>query len=95
MSVLLRPIITEKSQAANAKGQYAFQVSVSANKIEIAKAIEKMYGVSVDSVNTITQFGKKKSRMTKAGVSSGRTSTFKKAIIKLAEGELIDFYAEL
>ncbi len=95
MSVLVKPIVTEKSQAANAKGKYAFEVAMKSNKIEIAKAVEKMYGVTVESVNTIRQIGKKKSRMTKAGVSSGKTATIKKALVTLAEGELIDFYAEL
>jgi large subunit ribosomal protein L23 len=95
MSVLKKPIVTEKSQALNSKGKYTFKVSLDANKIEIASAIEKMYGVTVDKVNTITQIGKKKSRMTKSRLSSGKTSTFKKAIVTLKEGELIDFYAEL
>ncbi|MFC3810107.1 50S ribosomal protein L23 [Lacihabitans lacunae] len=95
MIVLKRPIITEKSQGMNPKGKYTFEVSRDANKIQIAAAIEKMYGVSVDKVSTITQFGKKKSRMTKTKLSSGRTSTFKKAIVSLKSGEMIDFYAEL
>jgi large subunit ribosomal protein L23 len=95
MSVLKRPIITEKTQQLNTKGQYAFEVALDANKIQIANAIEKMYGVTVAGVSTLRQFGKKKSRMTKTKVSSGHTSTFKKAIITLKEGEMIDFYAEL
>lgn len=95
MSVLKRPIITEKSQGLNAQGKYTFEVSMGSNKIEIAKAVEKMYGVTVDSVTTIRQIGKMKSRMTKAKVTSGRKSTIKKAIVKVKEGEMIDFYAEL
>lgn len=95
MSVLKRPIITEKSQGMNAKGKYSFEVSRDANKIQIASAVEKMYGVNVEKVSTLNQFGKKKSRMTKTKLSTGRTSTFKKAIVTLKEGELIDFYAEL
>ncbi|NBA87466.1 50S ribosomal protein L23 [Emticicia sp. CRIBPO] len=95
MSVLKRPIISEKSQGLNTKGKYTFEVNLNANKIQIAKAVENMYGVTVAEVATITQFGKKKSRMTKTKVSSGRTSTFKKAIVTLKEGELIDFYAEI
>jgi large subunit ribosomal protein L23 len=54
-----------------------------------------MYGVTVEKVNTITQIGKKKSRMTKSRLSSGKTSTFKKAMVTLKDGDLIDFYAEL
>ncbi|MGR3809858.1 50S ribosomal protein L23 [Jiulongibacter sp. NS-SX5] len=95
MSVLKRPIITEKSQELNAKGKYTFEVAMGSNKIEIAKAVEQMYGVSVDSVSTIRQFGKSKSRMTRSKVTSGRTPTIKKAIVTLAEGEMIDFYADL
>jgi large subunit ribosomal protein L23 len=95
MSILRKPIITEKTQSLNAAGKYTFQVDRDANKIQIASAIEKMYGVSVEKVNTITQIGKKKSRMTRTKMSSGKTSTFKKAIITLKKGELIDFYAEL
>ncbi len=94
MSVLKRPIITEKSQKLNPQGKYTFEVNRGANKIEIASAIEKMYGVSVDKVSTITQYGKKKSRMNKSKLTSGKTATFKKAIVSLKEGELIDFYAE-
>ncbi|MFN3851769.1 MAG: 50S ribosomal protein L23 [Spirosomataceae bacterium] len=95
MSVLKRPIITEKSQKSTAKGKYAFEVDMNANKIEIAKAVEKMYGVTVTDVNTIRQIGKKKSRMTRSRASVGKTSTFKKAIVTLQEGELIDFYDNL
>lgn len=95
MSILKRPIITEKTQALNAKNKYTFEVGRDANKISIAAAIEKMYGVTVEKVNTITQIGKKKSRMTRTKISSGKTATYKKAIVTLKEGEIIDFYAEL
>lgn len=95
MSILRKPIISEKSQTLTAKGKYTFEVSRDANKIQIAAAIEKMYGVTVDKVNTLTQIGKKKSRMTRTKMSSGKTATFKKAIVTLKEGELIDFYGEL
>lgn len=95
MSILKRPIITEKTQGLNAKNKYTFEVGRDANKISIAAAVEKMYGVTVEKVNTITQIGKKKSRMTRTKVSSGKTGTYKKAIVTLKEGEIIDFYAEL
>jgi large subunit ribosomal protein L23 len=95
MSVLKRPIITEKSQKHTSKGKFVFEVAIDANKIQIAKAVEKMYGVSVTDVNTIRQIGKKKSRMTRKRSSSGVTSTFKKAIVSLKEGEMIDFYENL
>lgn len=95
MGVLRKPIITEKSQTQVAKGKFAFEVDLNANKIEIAKAVEKMYGVTVTDVNTVRQIGKKKSRMTRSRVSSGRTATFKKAIVTLQEGDMIDFYDNL
>lgn len=95
MSVLKRPLVTEKSQTLNAKGKYVFEVELKANKIEIATEVEKMYGVTVASVTTLRQLGKKKSRMTRTKVTSGRTATFKKAIVTLQEGDIIDFYAEL
>lgn len=95
MSVLKRPIITEKSQMLNAKGKYTFEVTLNANKIQVAKAIEDMYNVNVVSVSTLVQFGKKKSRMTRSKMTSGLTPTVKKAIVTLKEGEMIDFYAEL
>ena len=95
MSVLLGPIVTEKSQSLNAKGRYTFKVATNANKIEIAKAVEKLYGVNVVSVNTIKQIGKVKSRMTRGKVTTGKTATYKKAIVGLAEGEIIDLYAEI
>ncbi|MGL4630631.1 MAG: 50S ribosomal protein L23 [Leadbetterella sp.] len=95
MSILRKPVITEKSQALNASGKYTFEVDMNANKLQIAKAVEKMFGVSVKDVNTLVQIGKKKSRMTKTKMSSGKTSTVKKAIVTLKAGEIIDFYAEM
>lgn len=74
MSVLKRPIITEKSQVLNASGKYAFEVALGSNKIQIAKAVEDMYGVTVTDVSTLRQFGKKKSRMTRSKITSGRTA---------------------
>lgn len=95
MSVLKRPLVTEKSQTLSAKGKYVFEVELKSNKIEIANEVEKMYGVTVESVTTLRQFGKKKSRMTRTKVTTGRTATFKKAIVTLQEGDIIDFYSEL
>lgn len=75
--------------------RYGFLVRKDANKIEIKLAIEKMYGVSVESVNTMRYGGKAKSRLTKSGVISGKTKSFKKAIITLAEGDTIDFFSNI
>ncbi len=93
MSVLRKPIVTEKFTALNEKGVYGFIVEKNANKIEIKKAIEKLYGVNVEKVNTVNVFGKSKTRYTKQRIVSGRTQSYKKAIVTLAEGELIDFYS--
>jgi len=92
MSIIKRPILTEKTQELQKGGQYVFEVAGKSNKIEIAKEIKKMYGVDVESVNTLRQFGKKKSRSTKSKITTGYTSTFKKAVITVAKGEVIDFY---
>ena len=92
MSILIKPILTEKYTALNEKGKYSFQVDMKANKVEIKKEVEKLYGVSVQSIQTMRQIGKKKSRSTRTRVSSGHTSTIKKAIVTVAEGEILDFY---
>lgn len=93
MSVLKKPLVTEKISALNEKGVYGFVVDLNANKIEIRKAVEKTYGVSVERVNTMRYQGKKKSRYTKSKVVSGRSPSFKKAMVTVAEGEVIDFYS--
>ncbi|XOV91853.1 MAG: 50S ribosomal protein L23 [Bacteroidota bacterium] len=93
MSVLIKPLVTEKVSAMNERGMYGFIVERKANKIQIKEAIEKAYGVNVESVNTMVHAGKAKSRYTKSGVISGKMPTYKKAIVKVADGELIDFYS--
>ena len=93
MGVLIKPLVSEKMSAMNEHGKYGFIVARSANKVEIKKEVEKTYGVTVESVNTMVQPGKAKSRYTKSGVVEGRTPAFKKAVVKVAEGELIDFYS--
>ena len=96
MSILVKPIITEKMTALGEKlNHFGFVVNGNANKLEIAKAVEEMYGVTVESVNTLTVAAKARSRNTKAGVVTGRKSGYKKAIVKLAEGETIDFFSEI
>lgn len=96
MEVLKKPILTEKMTAMGEKlGRYAFMVDKNANKIQIRKAIEDMYGVNVAAVNTMVYAGKSKSRHTKKGFIQGRTTGFKKAIISLAEGSTIDFYSNI
>jgi len=95
MSILKRPLVTEKVSALNEKGKYGFIVDSDANKVEIKNAVEKQYGVNVEKVNTMTVMGKMKTRYTKAGVLSGRRPNYKKAIVTLAEGEVIDFYSNV
>ncbi len=93
MSVLKKPLITEKVSALNESGKYGFIVDKHANKVEIKKEVEKMYGVTVESVNTMRYQGKVKSRYTKSKVITGRTAGYKKAIVTVAEGDVIDFYS--
>ncbi len=93
MSVLIKPLVTEKISALNEEGRYGFVVSMNANKIQIKRAVEQMYGVTVEDVNTMRYQGKSKSRFTKSGLITGRTASYKKAIVKVADGEVIDFYS--
>ena len=95
MSILKRPLVTEKISSLNEKGKYGFIVDLDANKVEIKHAVEKMYGVNVERVNTLSVMGKKKVRFTKAGTLAGRKPNYKKAIVTLAEGEVIDFYSNV
>ncbi len=93
MSILIKPIVTEKVSAFNEAGQYGFVVAKDANKVEIKNAVEKAYGVTVQRVNTMVYPGKSKSRYTKSGAIEGSTSAYKKAIVKVADGDIIDFYS--
>ncbi|MBR5644051.1 MAG: 50S ribosomal protein L23 [Salinivirgaceae bacterium] len=96
MSIIIRPIITEKMTAQAEKlNRYGFIVDKKADKLQIRKEVEDLYGVSVDSVNTIRYAGKRKSRYTKAGFVEGRTNAYKKAIVTLKEGQSIDFYSNI
>lgn len=96
MDILIKPIVTEKmtGQTETLKC-YGFIVDKRANKHQIKKAVEEMYGVSVDTVNTLRYGGKVKSRFSRTGVVKGRTNAFKKAIVTLAEGDAIDFYSNI
>ncbi len=96
MEILVKPIITEKMTAQAEKlNRYGFVVAKEANKLEIKAAVEKMYNVKVDTVNTQQYVGKIKTRNTTRGVAVGRVNRSKKAIITLKEGEVIDFYASI
>ncbi len=96
MNILIKPLITEKMTTASTKlNCFGFIVNKRANKLEIKKAIEDLYGVTITDISTMTYSGKRKSRNTKSGVILGRTNAFKKAIVKLKEGETIDFYSNI
>jgi large subunit ribosomal protein L23 len=96
MDILIKPLVTEKmNEQSERYNRYGFVVVKSATKPQIKKAIEGMYNVTVDSVNTMVYGGKVKSRYTKSGVISGKTTAYKKAIVTLAEGDNIDFYSNI
>lgn len=94
MEILRKPVITEKMNRITEKQpRYGFIVEKHANKIEIKKAVEKMYGVTVEAVNTMIYRGKSMSRGTKTGVVTGKRPNHKKAIVTLKKGETIDFFS--
>ena len=96
MSIIRKPIITEKmTDQSELYNRFAFVVDRKANKIQIKKAVEEMYDVSVNSVRTMICIGKKRTRGTKSGMIIGRTSTYKKAIVTLSEGDSIYFYSNI
>lgn len=94
--VLIKPILTEKANAQQEKlRRYAFRVDRKANKLEIKKAVELFYGISVVNVNTTVVPAKAKARSTKAGIVQGRKPGYKKALVTVAEGESIDLYSNI
>jgi len=96
MEILIKPIVTEKMTAqGEALNSYGFIVDPRANKLQVKKAVEDLYGVTVASVNTLRYSGKVTSRFTKAGYIKGRKNAFKKAILTLKEGDKIDFYSNI
>ena len=86
--ILVRPLITEKTTMLMQEGKYAFVVAKTANKIEIAKAVETVFNVKVLAVNTLNVMGKTK----RMGKHEGKRPDFKKAIVKLAPGQSIAFF---
>lgn len=96
MEIIIKPVVTEKMTSMTEKlNRYAFIVDRRANKIQIKEAVEKLYGVQVEAVNTINHPGKSRQRYTKGGVINGRTKATKKAIITVADGQVIDFYSNI
>ena len=86
--ILIRPLVTEKSTALMEQGKYVFMVAKEANKIQIANAVAEIFMVKVVSVNTVNVLGK----MKRLGRNAGKRSDYKKAIVKLAAGETIEFF---
>ena len=78
-----------------ARVKYGFIVKPEANKVEIAKEVEALYNVTVESVNTLRYAGKRSSRYTRAGLVRGQKNAYKKAIVTLKEGDAIDFYSNI
>ncbi len=96
MNIIVKPLITEKMTAMGEKlNRYGFVVDKNANKLQIKAAVQDLYGVEVEAVNTMNYSGKLKSRYTKTGIIAGSTKAFKKAIVTLAEGETIDFFSNI
>ncbi|MDR0795395.1 MAG: 50S ribosomal protein L23 [Tannerella sp.] len=97
MGIIIKPIVTEKLTAITNKTphRFGFRVSPTANKLEIKQAVESMYNVVVEDVNTMKFSGKLKSRYTKSGMISGRQGAYKKAIVTLKAGETIDFFSNI
>jgi len=94
--VLIKPILTEKVNKQTEKfRRYTFIVDRKANKLEIKKAVEDFYGVSVINVNTLVIPAKAKNRQTKSGIISGRKPAKKKAMVTVAENEEINLYGEI
>ena len=96
MNILIKPIITEKATTdAELNNRYGFVVDTKANKVEIKKAVEAAYGVSVTAVRTMNVRPDRRVRYTKTGIQTGKTNAIKKAIVQVAEGDTIDFYNNL
>ncbi|MCX2679504.1 50S ribosomal protein L23 [Galbibacter sp. EGI 63066] len=96
MSVLIKPIITEKATAdSELNNRYGFIVDPKANKLQIKDAVEATYGVSVEKVRTMNYGAKRSTRYTKTGIQHGKTNAVKKAIVQVAEGDIIDFYSNI
>ena len=90
--IILAPVITENSMMGVANKKYTFKVATDANKIEIADAVEKLFGVKVEKVNTINVRG----RWRRQGLHGGYTAACKKAIVTLKEGSKgIDFFESM
>ena len=90
--IIISPIITEKSMdLMESNNTYTFKVAKNSNKVEIKTAIEEIFNVKVDNVNTMNMRGKKR----RLGRNEGTTASSKKALVKLAEGDSIEIFEGL
>lgn len=95
-NIIIKPIVTEKMTPQGEKlNRYAFYVDRDANKLEIRKAVEDLYKVQVQDVNTLVASTKLKRRYTKGGAIEGHKSIYKKALVTLRTGESIDFFSSI
>ena len=96
MSILIKPIITEKATSdSELLNRYGFEVSPKANKVQIKKEVEAVYGVTVLKVRTMNTRIGRKTKHTKTGIQVGKTSSVKKAFVQLKDGDTIDLYSNL
>jgi len=96
MNILIKPIITEKATTdSELFNRYAFVVNKKANKLEIKNAVEKAYGVEIESVRTMNYPVQRNTKFTKSGMVQAMKGAYKKAIVQLAEGDNIDFYSNI
>lgn len=97
MSILIKPVITEKATAnSELNNRYTFVVDPSANKIQIKQAVEQTYGVTVEGVRTLNYAPKRITRYTKKGIQQGKkTNATKRAVVSVKEGDTIDFFSNI
>lgn len=97
MAYIIKPLVTEKMTNITEKqpNRYGFIVRPEANKLQIKAEIEGLYNVTVTDVNTMRYAGKRSSRYTKAGLIRGQKNAFKKAIVTVKDGDMIDFYSNI
>ena len=97
MAVIIKPLVTEKMANITEKmpNRYVFIVRPDANKYEIKNEVEHLYGVEVISVNTAKYAGKRSSRYTRAGLVRGHKNAYKKAVVTVKDGQVIDFYSNI
>lgn len=97
MAFIVKPLVTEKMTNITEKqpNRYGFVVRPEANKLQIKNEVEAQYNVTVVDVNTMVYAGKRSSRYTKAGLIRGQKNSYKKAIVTVKDGDMIDFYSNI